>query len=270
MNLNVMRHALRLSRKSLITACLGVGSFLFLSVLGSSLILDEFAANARDTGFLREPPRAIQALSGGSLDFFSPVGWLSSAMMHPISLTLQTIAALTIAVSVPTEIERGTLDLVLSRPLSRISYLISKVAAAAAAIAMVQLAGLAVVLVARATLEDVDQVGVSGVLRMFAGSFLLFLSLSMVAFLIASRSSLRARAMGLAVGVVVASFFLNFLGLLFEDAGFLRYLSPFHYYSPARQLTGEAPVYHLAVLFGIAAAAALGALKFFSTRDLTR
>ncbi len=270
MNSTVFRHALRLSRKTVIIALVGFAAFLYLGLLGSSLVLQDFAAMADAGGFLENPPKAVQALSGGSLDFFSPFGWLASSIMHPISLTLQTMAALTIAVSIPTEVERGTLDLVLSRPLSRASYLLSKVAAGISAIALVELAGLAVVLLARLTLIDLAQVSVAAVLRMFAGSFCLFLAFAMVAFLIASRSSLRGRALGLAVGVVVGSFFLNFLGLLFEDAGFIRYLSPFHYFSPAGQLSGDAPAYDLAVLFGIAVAAGLAALRFFSTRDLTR
>lgn len=269
MNMTVLAQALRLSRKTIIVAGLGVGAFLFLSVLGSSLILDEFALDAGETGFLSEPPRAVEALSGGTLDFLSPVGWIASAIMHPIALTLQTMAALTVAVSIPTEIERGTLDLVLSRPLSRGSYLASKIAAAVGSVALVQLAGLAVILLTRQTVGDMDAVAVAGVLRMFAGSFLLFLAFSMLAFLIASRSSLRGRTLGLAVGLVVASFFLNFLGLLFDEVELIRYLSPFNYFSPADQLTGEAPWTNLAVLAGVSALAAAGSFRFFSRRDLS-
>lgn len=269
MNATVVLQALRLSRRTLIVACLGYGGFLFLSVLGSSLVLDEFAAGARETGFLRDPPRAIEALSGGSLDFFSPVGWIATAVMHPISLTLQTMVALTVAVGVPAEIERGTLDLVLSRPVSRVSYLLSKAAAAAGSVALVQLCGMAVLLLARLTLDGVAEASVAGILRLTAGSFLLFLAFSMLGFLISSRSSLRGRALGLAAGLVVAAFFLNFLGLLFDEVQLIRYLSPFHWFSPADQLTGEASGVNAAVLGTIAVVALLGALRSFSRRDLS-
>lgn len=269
MNFRVFLQGLRISRKTLIVACLGSAAMLYLSLLGTAAFAEDFAAPGGTGGFFEDPPKAMEALTGGSLDFFSPIGWVSSAIMHPISLTLQTMAALTIAVSLPTESERGTLDLVLSRPISRVTYLLSKMAAAIVAVAGVQLSGLAILLFARATLPEVDEISVGGTLRMFAGSYSLFLAFSMIGFLISSQSSLRARALGLSVGVVVGSFFLNFLGLLFEGAGFLRYLSPFHYFAPADLLRGEAPAYHLAVLVGIAAAALLGALRFFGSRDLT-
>ena len=271
MNPIVIRQALRLSRKTLLVSGIGLGAFLFLSILGSSLFLDQFAEQAAvQQDFFGEPPRAVEALTGGALDFFSPVGWISAAMTHPITITLQTLAALTIAVSIPTEIERGTMDLILSRPVSRAKYLFSKMAAAASAVALVQLAGLVVLLLSRLFLPDVDQVSAGAMVRLFAGSFCMFLAFSMLAFLISSRSSLRGRALGLSIGLVVGSFFLNFLGLLFDGASWLRYLSPFHYFTPAERLTGEAPAYHPLVLLAVAAVAAASAYRLFATRDLTR
>ncbi|HEX2052922.1 MAG TPA: ABC transporter permease subunit [Actinomycetota bacterium] len=269
MNAAVVRQALRLSRKTLLVAGIGFGAFLFLSILGSSLFLEEITGGAGNAEFFAEPPRAVEALSGAS-DFLSPIGWLSSAMNHPISLTLQTLAALTVAASIPTEIERGTLDLILARPVSRAQYIVSKIAAAAGAVALVQVAGLVAMLVARSMLDDLEVVSFSAVFRLFAASFCLFLAFSMLSFLISARSSLRARALGLSVGLVVVSFFLNFLGLLFDEASFLRYLSPFHYFSPGDHLSGDAPWYYPVVLLALAAAAGAGAYRLFSTRDLTR
>ncbi|HEX2178674.1 MAG TPA: ABC transporter permease subunit [Actinomycetota bacterium] len=270
MNRQVFRQALVLSRKTLIVACAGVAVMLYLSLAGTAAFAQDFAAPGGGGGFFENPPKALEAITGGTLDFFSPIGWVSSAIMHPISLTLQTLAALTIAVSVPTESERGTLDLVLSRPVSRPAYLRSKMAAAVVAVLLVELSGLISLLLARATLSDVDEVPLGAMVRMFATAACLFVAFSMVAFLISSRSSLRARALGLSVGVVVGAFFVNFLGLLFDGAGFLRYLSPFYYFAPADILRGAAPGFHPAVLLAIAAAALLAALRLFSARDLTR
>lgn len=270
MNRTVIGQALRLSRKTLLVAGIGFGVFLFLSVLGSSLFLEEFAGAAGPgADFFGEPPRAIEALTGGA-DFLSPVGWVSAAMTHPITLTLQTLAALTIAVSIPTEIERGTMDLILSRPVSRAQYLVSKIAAACSAVALVQLAGLLVMLVARLVLQDVDAISAAAMVRLFAGSFCLFVAFAMLAFLLSARSSLRGRALGLGIGLVVGSFFLNFLGLLFDGASWLRYFSLFHYFTPADHLNGDAPAHHLLVLLAVALAAALAAYRLFATRDLTR
>lgn len=270
MNLSVFLQALRLSQKTLISACLGVPALLYVSLLGSSTVLDDFGAIAEEGGFLRDPPRAVEALAGGSLDFFTPEGWLTSAIMHPIAIVLLSVVALGIAAGIPTEVERGTLELVLSRPISRTRYLLSKMAASVTALVLVSLCGLGAVLLARITVAEVDQIPVERVLTLFGGVFVTFLSLGMVSYLISARSSLRGRALGLSVGVVVAAFFLNFLGLLFEEVEFLRYLSPFHYLAPGDLLARRAPSYHLPVLGGLALVAMLGALRSFAVRDLTR
>lgn len=270
MNPQVFLQTIRLGRRTLIIAGLGVMAFTYVTILGASTLIEDFGVGAEADGFLRNPPRAVEALSGGSLDFFSPVGWISSAIMHPITLTLQTMAALTMAVSLPTEAERGTLDLVLSRPISRTSYLLSKAAAALSAVFLVQLAGLAVVLLARATLGFSGEVAISGLLRLFAGTLTLFAAFAMICLLISARSSLRSRALGMSAGVVVGSFFLNFIGLLFERLEFIRYLSPFYYLAPSDLLTGNSGAAGLLVLTAIAGAAVAGAVAVFRTRDLTR
>lgn len=270
MNLRVFLQTVRLGRKTLIVACLGVVAFMYVTVLGSSTLIEDFGVGAEAGGFLRNPPKAVEALTGGSMDFFSPVGWISSAIMHPITLTLQTMAALTMVLSLPTEAERGTLDLILSRPISRTSYLLSKAGAALLAVFLVQLSGLATVLFARATLGFSGDIAVSGVLRLFTGTLALFLTFAMICLLISARSSLRSRALGMSVGVVVGSFFLNFLGLLFEQVEFIRYLSPFYYLGPSNLMMDSSGLGKLLVLLAAAGAALTGAVAAFRTRDLTR
>jgi ABC-2 type transport system permease protein len=213
-NPTVYRVSLRESLKSAVILSVGLGAFFYLVLLSSAAFIDDI----RQVPFVQDPPRVFEAFLGGAADFARPSGWLVTGMMHPIVLSLQTAGALTIAAgAVATELERGTLELVLTRPVPRWSFLLAKMTAALTMVTIVQLGGLAGVLIARPTVAGVEQIAVAEVLRAFLGSWVLFAAFAMVATYLSARSSLRGRALGAAVGVVVASFFVNFISLLFDE-----------------------------------------------------
>lgn len=267
----VYRHALRQVARATAIVSLGAGAFCYLVLLSSSLFIEDFAGGGQVPEFFRRPPRAIEAFLGGSADFFSAEGWLSAALLHPVILSLQTVGAVMIASgAVAAELERGSLDLVLTRPVGRGPFLLGKALASLTTVTLVHAGALAGGLLARVWVEGVDAISVGSMLAAFAGSWALFAALSMIALLISVRSSLRGRAVGAAVAVVVGSFFLNFMALLFDDISDLRYASPFHYFRPADILTGEPYAADLLVLAALAAVSLAGALWWFRARDLTR
>lgn len=266
MNTDVFFQSLRQVRRSLIAVGVGVAIFFYLILLSSS----SFATDSDVQGFLREPPRAIQALLGGSVDFLRPSGWVAAGMSHLLTLSLFTASALMIASgAVATEVERGTIDLVLTRPVQRTSFLAGKAAAALVAVTFAEAMGFASALLARLTIDKVDEVAVGELARVFFGSWLLFSSVAMVALLISAHSSLRGRAVGLGVGVVVLSFFVNFAALLIDDLYGLRFLSPFHYFRAGEVMAGEALV-DLWALGGLTVAALVAAVVTFAARDIRR
>jgi ABC-2 type transport system permease protein len=213
----------------------------------------------------------MSAFLGGSADFFHAAGWLSTAMTHPVTLSLLTSSALLVAAgSVATEVERGTIDLVLTRPVGRLAFLLAKALASIVAVTAVEAGGLAGVLVARQTVSGVGALSAGSAVRAFAGSWLLFVGVAMVGILVSARSSLRGRAIGVTVGIVVVWFFMNFIALLIDAISGLRYVSPFHYFQPADLLAGNASGIDLLVLAAVAAVALLSAAAGFSRRDLTR
>jgi ABC-2 type transport system permease protein len=265
-NALVFAHSLHQVRRGLIAVGVGAAAFFYLLLLSSS----SFATDSSIEGFLREPPRAVQALMGGSFDLFRPSGWVATGMSHPITLSLFTASALMIASgAVATEVERGTIDLVLTRPIRRTSFLAGKAAAAIVAVTFVEAMGFLSALVARLTIEKVDEVTIAELGRAFLGSWLLFCGFAMVAVLVSAHSSLRGRAIGLSVGIVILSFFVNFMALLIDELYGLRFLSPFHYFRAAEVMAGDA-LGSLWVLVGLGAAAAATALLTFAVRDIRR
>ncbi|GAA1579714.1 hypothetical protein GCM10009789_36840 [Kribbella sancticallisti] len=267
MSLVVLRQTLRQVRRTIGILSLGVGAFFYLVLFASS----SFTEEAPNVPFLQSPPKAMTAFLGGSADFFHAEGWLSLGMTHPVILALLTSSALLVAAgSVATEIERGTIDLVLARPVGRVRFLAAKAVASLVAVTAAEAGGLAAVVIARRTIGEVAELSITAVLRAFAGSWLLFVGVAMVGLLVSAASSLRGHAIGITVGIVVAWFFLNFIALLIDAISGLRFASPFHYFRPTDLVAGTAPAGDIWVLAAIPLIAVVLAAWKFTHRDLTR
>jgi ABC-2 type transport system permease protein len=263
----VLRRTLLQVRRTLGVLSLGVGAFFYLVLLASS----SFTKEAPNLPFFQSPPKAMTAFLGGSADFFHADGWLSAGMTHPVILSLLTSSALLVAAgSVATEVERGTIDLVLVRPVGRVPFLLAKAVASIVSVTAAEAGGLVGVLIARQTIDGVRALSIEAVLRAFAGSWLLFVGVAMVGLLVSARSSLRGRAIGVTVGVVVAWFFMNFIALLIDGISGLRFASPFHYFRPTDLLAGTLPGADLLILAAIPMIALAWAVAEFTRRDLTR
>jgi len=265
-NGRVFAHSLRLVSRTVSVLSVASGLFYYLVLFSFT----SFIGGAKNVPLFARPPKAMEAFLGGSADFFHPSGWLAVAMNHPITLALLTASAMMVAAgSVATEIERGTIDLVIARPVRRVPFLGGKAAASVVTVTAAEVGGFAGVLAARLTVDRIDEIPVSEAAKAFAGSWVLFVSLAMVGILVSARSSLRGRALGVAVGIVVASYFTNFIALLIDGVSWMRYASPFHYFRAGEILRGEAMA-ELLVLVGLAVVALGAGLWWFARRDLTR
>jgi ABC-2 type transport system permease protein len=271
--LRVFRQSVGQVGRSLVFLTLGAAAFHYLVLLASSAFLGDAPQQAFENApeFFTQPPEAVEAFLGGSVDFLSPQGWVASAMTHPITLAIFTGAALSVAAgAVAAEVERGTVDLVLSRPVGRVPFLLGKAAATLAAVTAPEAGAAAGVLVATLTVERVNELTAADLWRPFLGSWLLFVALGMVGLLISARSSLRSRAIGMTVAIIVVWYFVNFIALLIDEISAARYASPFHYFRAADFLTGEPIATDAAVLAAMATVALSLGLWWFSRRDLTR
>ncbi|MGH9194688.1 MAG: ABC transporter permease subunit, partial [Acidimicrobiia bacterium] len=118
----IFRQALGQVGRALFLLSLGAGLFFFIGVWSTATFVTEI----RDVPFLQNPPRAFRAFLG-STDFFTPQGWLASSLNHPVALALFTAAGLSVAAGgIALEVERGTIEFILSRPIRRRSFLLGK------------------------------------------------------------------------------------------------------------------------------------------------
>lgn len=268
MNREVFLHAFRASRRTALLCALGMAAFTWV-IMSSSALFATDAANIPP--IVRDPPRALVAFFGGTANLLIPEGWLAAGLVHPIVMSLSALGAFIVpASSGIAELERGTLDLVLSRPISRVQVLYAKALAMLTAVAIVSVGGIVGTIIARYTVTGAMELSTVEILRAFAGQFLLFATFGMIALWLFARGKLRSRSLGAAIGVLIGSFLVNFLSLLFDLLEPLGLATPFRYFRAANVLSGKPWVSGFAVLIVVSAAFLALARRSFTTRDLSR
>jgi ABC-2 type transport system permease protein len=269
MNGPAFRHATRHTVRTAIILAIGLGLFYWVIMFSSASFIGK--PGEPIPSFFSKPPRAISAFTGGSADFLHAQGWLATGMVHPVVLALLTVGAFIVSTgSGATELERGTLDLILSRPVKRRSYLASRAAASLVILTIVEIGGLIGMLISRSSVRGARALSLRDIFIAFGLQWLLFATFSMIALAIFARAHLRSRALGVAVGIVVGTFFVNFVSLLFDSTYWMRFFTPFHYFGAARAVNHEPYLTDTFVLAAIGVVATIIALRSFATRDLTR
>ena len=221
---NVLLKGLRDRRVSL--AWWAVGLLLFI------LMQIAFYPSMKDNQGIREymesAPDALVAFTG-TTEISSPVGYLNSQfyfLMFPILLTILAIGIGSDALA--GEEGRGTLDLLLSVPLTRERLLLEKYATLAAAVALEALVIYAVTaLSALAVGMDLDFLKLAE--ATFSLLLLLALAFGALALLLGAATGSKGLAIGITAALGLGAYVLNSLALVVEGLKPWRRLSPVYY-----------------------------------------
>jgi ABC-2 type transport system permease protein len=253
------------------TALLGVALFLVEMIL--QIVLPRVAEQAR--GQMMQMPFAqniIKAMLGtDTLPEAGPGLFLSFPWVHPVVLALVWAHAIIGATRLPAgEVDRGTIDVLLGMPVSRWRLFITDTAAWAVCGLVILGLALAGNRVGGLTVAAEERAAISQVLIVLVNLMALYLAVGGLAWLLASLSDRRGKAMAAAFMAVLAMFLLNYLAQLWAPAERLGFLSVLRYYRPLHILNdGAWPWRDLAVLGVIAAALWGSAGIVFSRRDLS-
>jgi beta-exotoxin I transport system permease protein len=204
---------------------------------------------------------------GGELDYVSAPGYLGMelfSLVVPLLLIVAAIGAGSAAVA--GEEDRGTLDLLLSLPLSRTRLALEKLAALVAeSVALGLVLWLALWLGARAVgmRIGIDKLGAAT-----ASAVALAVCFGAIALLVGCATGRRGWAIGASGAAAVAAYLVNSLAPLVHALEPAQKLTPFYHYAAGDPLrAGLAPV-HVLVLVAIAVVAAVAAVLTFDRRDL--
>ena len=200
---------------------------------------------------------------------FGPADLLAFGWNHPIALAIGGAVAVVFgARAVAGEIEAGTLELVLSQPLSRGRYFGGQVVFALAGLLAVSLAGAAATFAGQ-RLYGLSALGIGAVLLLAINYFLLqgaWFGLTLL-LSVSGREAGRVAFGGFLIALL--SYLVQFIAGIWPKAAFLLPYSPNAYDDPRVIIkTGALPARSVAVLAGIAIVTAALALWRFRKRDI--
>ncbi|MBY0512758.1 MAG: ABC transporter permease [Gemmataceae bacterium] len=254
----------------------------------------------------RGPGKVSQAVLGGAdLQFQEPNDFLAVGLLHPVVLILSSVWGIGRAAgAVSGELDRGTMELLMSQPVPRHRLILAHLVVDCVAIPTLCLSffagtqfGLWAVGPFTVDYTSVKELGfpfpipdqpeelpVSGARQLPAllNQAGLIFALSGITMALSAAGRSRMKVIGLGLLVAVVMFIVNVLGQLWDTVGFLRPVSVFFYYQPQKIMIrgewaanlGEAwpgvgvsvPV--VAVLFAVGLAGYAVALRVFTRRDL--
>jgi ABC-2 type transport system permease protein len=230
---------------------LGLGMVAFESLI--IVIARTIPPEEMFAGSLRQPPSAFRAFSGsgGAVSLASYPGLVGAGLVHPFWIAMQlTVVGSFGAAAVAADVEAGTIELLMVRPVSRARLLAERTAALA-------------------TPRLHETVSFAGVAAAGVLGLGLALCIAGPVLAVSAASRHRSQVVGATIVFGAVGFAINFIAQAWPTVSFLRYLSPFHYYTPADALvSGSVPLSSLAVLLAVFVVGVAAAGWLLARRDL--
>jgi ABC-2 type transport system permease protein len=317
MTLILFRKLLRDIRPALIVVCVVLFAFATLWVKISQVVTVQitpvfnlvaaFAGDKRlfQDVIFRGPGQVSQAALGwGNLNFEKPNDFLAMGMLHPIVLTLCIVWAVgRSAGAVAGEIERGTMELLLSQPVPRSRLILAHFLIDLLVLPLICLSffigtesGLALVgpfipdysalKETKLPIEipehpDALEVSGRGEILGLVNTFALMFAISGITMALSAFGRSRWKVIGFTLLIVVVMFVANTVGQLWQPARFTRPFTFFFYYQPQQVMLegdwlvdlgkawpGAPKVAGVGMLIGFGLVCYLVALRAFTRRDI--
>lgn len=259
---NLFLKALRDHRAAILGYGLGMGlyGFLVLLIFPTMQGMEGFAK------LLDQYPPALKSIFGmEGADFATLEGFMASYTFNFGPLILAVFSVNAAASAVAGEEEGGTLDLLLANPLPRWRLVVEKYGAdvvALLAICLLMAAGLVI---------GVASVGADISSSALAATSLYVLPLTLffgTVTLLASAFLRRRAAVGVGLGLAIATYLWNGLAQLNSSLQPYRKLSPFFLYNPSEVLGGRVAWGDVGILLGLSALLLVVSLWAFRRKDL--
>jgi ABC-type transport system involved in multi-copper enzyme maturation permease subunit len=210
-----------------------------------------------------------ELLNFGSGSFFSLPGTVTIGTQHPLPVAMLGVFAVgATATAIAGERQRGTLEVLLARPVSRATVYLTILIGLLVVVALVLATLIAGFIVGSAIQDVLDELPLEHVPMMWLNGFLLwgaFATFGMAASVSFDRPG---SAVGLTLAYLLVNYFLEILGSLWREAAWTQEYSLFHHFQPTEILEGALDPTDLVIL-GIAFVVPIAyALIVFPRRDL--
>jgi ABC-2 type transport system permease protein len=240
-----------------------------LVIWGSLLpiVYDAFGQQFKDILKSGIIPSQFAQFGGG--DIFSLSGSVALGFIHPFAVALNLVFAVGFAAAaIAGERQRGTLEVLLARPISRRTVYMTVALATTLFIALTVAALTAGALLGSAITGRVDELGASNLPLLWLNGVLLYGAFGAVSLAASVSFDRLGPAIGVALAFVLVSYFFEAIGSLWPEAAFLLDYSLFHYVDARAVLTGLPEARDFGILAAVIVAAVVYALAAFPRRDL--
>jgi ABC-2 type transport system permease protein len=209
----------------------------------------------------------ISDVGGGNI--FTLGGAIALGFIHPIAVALICVFAIGFAASaVAGERQRGTLEVLLARPISRRSLILTLYAATVGFVVIALAAFLVGTAVASALWGVAGELDLVALVALGLNGALMFAAFGAVCLAASVSFDRLPPALGIGLGYLLISYFIDVLGSLWPDARGLQPLSLFHYVRAPAVLSGRLDPADLVVLVAVSVVAVAYALWRFPQRDI--
>ena len=214
-------------------------------------------------------PLLSQFAQFGGGDVFSLHGSIALGFIHPFTLVLMGIFAVGFStLAVAGERQRGTLEVILSRPISRHTFYLTLLLAGALFLAILLASHLVASVLSASLMGVLDELSLANLPLLWLVGWLLFMCFLAIGFAASVSFDRLAPALGITLTIVLVSYLLEVVGSLWPDAAWLQEYSLFHYMAAKEVLDGGIRAGDVALLATVILAAVAYAWIVFPRRDL--
>lgn len=191
--------------------------------------------------FIKQLPEELQLFLGEEfIAQFSVKGAAAFGYNHPLVITFLAIVAITIpSKHIAGEIEDGTLELIFSTPVKRLSITISLWIVSVIAILFVVSGCWIGTFISKLIFQQTELLPFSKILIIGINLAALMICINAYTFLISAYSREGSKTAMRAAGITLFFYFLNYIATIWSSVSFLKPFSIFNYYQPQKLMMDE-------------------------------
>lgn len=210
-----------------------------------------------------------ELLNFGSGSLFTLPGSITIGTQHPIAIAMLGIFAVgATATAIAGERQRGTLEVLLARPVSRVTVYLSLLIGLLLVVGLVLATLIGGFIVGSAIQGVLDELPLEHVPMLWVNGFLLWGAFATFGLAASVSFDRPGPALGLTLAYLLVNYFLEILGSLWREVAWTQEYSLFHHFQPTEILEGALDPIDLVIL-GIAFVVPIVyALVVFPRRDL--
>lgn len=255
--MTMIRYMFERSRMTLMWWIIGVAVYTVINVAVYPAFKDSILLETQNY-----PQGLVDAFGLSNLDQLGPYLYAQVFLMLPLVLAFLPI--MSFAGAIAGAEERGGLDVTLTQPVTRRSYVLATWIVAVASVALVLLI---TGILAWLTIQLVgEELGIGETLQAAWSVFPVTVAVGTIGLVLSALMRSRGAVLGASIGIVFLLYLIDVIGNINKDLDGLRYISPFRYFDDI--FTYTVPAWHYLLLIGLALVLLAAAVKLFERRDI--